>query len=180
MRLAVAEVASGVPQGSVLGPILFLIYVNSITSLVNCKWTAFADDFKLCMSFLHDSCLSVLQGMMQKQRDLDSVCSLARSWNLKLNIHKCVVMRFGGSAGIRLTGNYDVDGVPLTFVASHRGLGVLVDVKLKFHDHVRVVVKKASGMVGELLRATVCRSPSFMVSLFVSHIRPIMNFCSCV
>ena len=56
---------------------------------------------------------------------------------------------------------------------------MLVDVKLKFHDHVRVVVRKAGGMVGELLLATVCRSP-FMVSLFVSHIRPIMDFCSCV
>ena len=88
-------------------------------------------------------------------------------------------MRFGGSAGIRLTGNYDIDSVPLTFVSSHRDLGVLVDVKLKFHDHVRIVVSKAGGMIDELLRATLCRSP-FIVSLFVSHIRPIMDFCSCV
>ena len=72
-------VVSGVPQGSVLGPILFLIYVNSITSSVKCKWKAFADDFKLYMSFPHDSCLSGLQGIMQMQRDLDSVCSLAKS-----------------------------------------------------------------------------------------------------
>ena len=117
---------------------------------------------------------------MQMQCDLNSVCSLATSWNLKLNIDKCVVMRFGGSVGIRLTGNYNKDGVPLKFVSSHRDLGVLVVVKLKFHDHVRSVVRKAGGMVCKLLRATVCHNPSFMVSLFVFHIRPIMDFCSCV
>ena len=89
-------------------------------------------------------------------------------------------MGFGGSVGIRVTGNYDIDVVPLMFVSSHRLLGVLVDVKLKFNDHVRSVVRKAGGMVCELLRATVCRNPSFMVSLFVSHVRPMMDFCSCV
>ena len=94
-------------------------------------------------------------------RGLESVCSLAKSWNLKLNINKCV-MRFGVSVGIRLTGNYDIDGVPLKFVSSHRDLGVLVDIKSKFHDHERSVVRKACGMVGKLLRATGCRSP-FMV-----------------
>ena len=57
---------------------------------------------------------------------------------------------------------------------------MLDNVTLKFYDHVRSVVRKARGMVGELLRATVCRNPSFMMSLFVSHVRPIMNFCSCV
>ena len=53
---------------------------------------------------------------MQMQRDLDSAFSLAKSWNLKLNIDKCVVIRFGGSVDIRLTGNYDIDDVPLKFV----------------------------------------------------------------
>ena len=57
--------------------------------------------------------------MMQMQRDLDSACSLAISWNLKLNIDKCVVIKFIGSVGIRLTGNNDIDGVPLKFVSSH-------------------------------------------------------------
>ena len=102
---------------------------------------------------------------MQMQQDLDGACSLARSGNLKLNIDKCVVMRFGCNVGIRLTGIYDINGVPLMFGLSHRDLGVLVDVKLKFHDNVQVVVRKAGGMVGELLQATVCHSP-FMMSLF--------------
>ena len=57
---------------------------------------------------------------------------------------------------------------------------MLVYVKLKYHGHVQSIVRIAGGMLGELLLATVCHSPSFMVSLFVSHVRPIMNFCCCV
>ena len=120
---------------------------------------------KLYVSFPHASCLSVLQDMMKMQLDLDSVCSQAKSWNLKLNIDKCDVMRLRGSVGIELTGNYDIDGVPLNFVSSNRDLGVLVDVKLKFHDYVQSVVRKTAGMVGKLLQATVYSSP-FMESLF--------------
>ena len=67
-------VPSGVPQGSVLGPVLFLIYVNCIASSLGCCWKAFADDFKLYFSFPRDSCISVFQGMMiQLQQDLDMV-----------------------------------------------------------------------------------------------------------
>lgn len=57
----------------------------------------------------------------------------------------------------------------MEFVSSDKDLGVLVYVKLKFHEHMRSVVRKAGGMAGELLRPMVCRSP-FMVALFVSHI----------
>ena len=55
---------------------------------------------------------------------------------------------------------------------------MLVDSKLQFHDHVRNVVRKARGLANELLHSTIYRTSVFMVSLFVSHIRPIMDFCS--
>ena len=66
----------------------------------------------------------------------------------------------------------------MKFVGEHRDLGVLVSSSLKFHSHVDNVVRKASGLANNLLRSTVCREQSFMVSLFVSHIRPIMDYCS--
>ena len=61
-----------------------------------------------------------------------------------------------------------------------RDLGVVVDRDLKFHDHVGELVCKAAGLSSSLLRATVNRSPEFMVTLFVTHIRPILDYCSCV
>ena len=108
---------------------------------------------------------------------------VAESWNLKLNAGKCVAMRFGcrgdyvGGDGIG--SGYFLGGVELKLVASHRDLGVLVDHSLKFHGHISLTVRKASGLAN-LLKATVCRSPDFMVSLFVSHVQPILDYCSSV
>ena len=173
-------VTSGVPQGSVLGPILFLIYVNCITVSLECHWKAFADDFKLYLSFPRDSCISVFQGMVQLQRGLDMVCSVAKFWNLCLSVSKCVAMRFSAQKSDGIPPFYNIAGKFLEFVSVHRDLGVLVDSILKFHEQIREVVRKAVGFAGELLRSTVCRSPVFMVSLFVSHIRPVIDFCSSI
>ena len=79
-----------------------------------------------------------------------------------------------------MTGNYDIDGVSFEFVSSNRDLDIVIGSKFKFHEHVRDVVKKSGGMAGKLMGSTVHRSPSFNVSLFVSHIKPIMDFSSCV
>ena len=56
---------------------------------------------------------------------------------------------------------------------------VIVDSKLGFHEHVRILVGKC-GEMSELLRSTVCRGMDFMVTLFISHIRPVIEYCSCV
>ena len=62
----------------------------------------------------------------------------------------------------------------------HTSLGALTDPELRFHNHVQSVVQKAGGLAGELLCPTVCCTLDFMVSLFISNIRPIMDFCSSV
>ena len=94
-------------------------------------------------------------------------------------------MRFGpkscGSGnGLNLGSGYFVGGRELRLVQSHRDLGVTVDQTLKFHIHINIIVGKASGLANQLLRGTVCRSREFMVTLFVSHIRPILEYCSTV
>ena len=84
----VRPVLSGVPQGSVLGPLLFLIYVNGLTEGLRTKWYAFGDDFKLYSSG------NVGDGNLQW--DLDTFASRAASWNLKLNPTKCVFEVWNG------------------------------------------------------------------------------------
>ena len=119
------QVISGIPQGSGLGLVLFLIFVNSIANSTQCQWNAFANDFELYLSFPRSTCILILQGIVLLQSDLDRVCSLARSWNLRLNISKCVVMIFGTCNN--LSCNYSIDVKVLDFVTSHRDLGVLVE-----------------------------------------------------
>ena len=75
---------------------------------------------------------------------------------------------------------YKIGESVLEVVKCHRDLGVKVDRDLKFHHHVSEIVCNAAGLSSSLLRTTVNRSPKFMVSLFVTHIRPILDYCSTV
>ena len=175
---SVFSVGSGVPQGSVLGPLLFLIYVNCLGHHLSCRWYAFADDFKLYIS--HERNTRVLENS-SLQVDLNKLVQVAESWNLKLNVSKCVVMRFGEKVvGNGAGSGYFLGLTELLLVHSHRDLGVLVDPSLRFHGHVDSLVRKASGLANNLLRSTICRTRGFMVTVFMSHIRPLMDYCSTV
>ena len=105
-------------------------------------------------------------------------------WNLALNPNKCVVMRFtrhfSGWGTLGAGATYQLGGSQLRFLDSHRDLGVLVDSSLRFHIHVRDVVRRAAGLSSSLLRSTVCRNRDFMVTLFVTHIRPLLDYCSTI
>lgn len=176
-------VVSGVPQGSVLGPLLFLIYVNFLgRSLVTGLYKAFADDYKLYLRYSWKSLENVHDSVSALQSDLDSVSLVSSSWNLVLNPDKCVVMRFyrGHQLWEDNAHQYYLNGEHLKFVEIHKDLGVMVDHRLNFHVHVDGVVNRAWGLANNILRSTVCRSPSFMVALFISHIRPMLDYCSSV
>ena len=130
------EVGSGVPQGSVLGPLLFLVYANFIANSCQNGWFAFADDFKLYCAYPKGDSVTGVDGL---QADLDIVYERSGSWNLKLNSSKCVVMRFGVVSTERIVGvgsGYFLGGQELGLVGSHRDLGVIVDCSLKFHAHI--------------------------------------------
>ena len=83
------QVTSGVPQGSVLGPILFLVYANEIPSLLKSRVKMFADDIKI-YSTLQDS-----QDPLRLQEDLNVLSDWSKDWLLKLNPGKCKVMHCG-------------------------------------------------------------------------------------
>ena len=76
--------------------------------------------------------------------------------------------------------SYILNGNQIPVQEKATDLGVIVDVSLKFHGHVQSVAHKAGGLAENLLKSTVCRTPRFMLLLLTTHIRPILEYCSCV
>ena len=169
-------VLSGVPQGSVLGPVLFLIYINHIASLLHCKYKIFADDLKIYM------CQNSEDQAVAKQIQTDIAClhSTAESWGLRMNTTKCAVLRFQRKFHSPSPPEYMLDGKLLPLVSAQTDLGILIDDELKFHDHCRNIARKAGGIAHNFLKSTLCRSSDFMLHILQTHIRPIIEYASTV
>lgn len=174
------DVCSGVPQGSVLGPLLFLIYINHVASNLSCRYKIFADDLKMYACVHHRTSPSQSQSIVNVQSDIDALHATSRSWGLHMNPNKCAVLRFSRNHTDLTAPLYTMNGSVIPSVQSHLDLGVLVDSGMKFHGHIRSVVNKAGGLAQNLLKSTVCRSPDFMLFLLTTHIRPIIEYCSCL
>ena len=177
-------VTSGVPQGSVLGPLLFLIYINHISANLMSNVKIFADDLKLYFLIRPQHMSSTLIDISVVQRDINTLMTVAKSWDLRVNASKTKVISFG--AHLRDTidlgpySSYQIDNKPLCLNSSVVDLGITTDSTLRFHDHIHSVVSKAAGLANNLLKSTLCRSPEFMVTLLTTHIRPLLEFGSTV
>ena len=184
VRSAPRQVKCGVPQGSVLGPLLFLLYVNCLPSLLKSKCKVFADDLKIYMKVRYSALAVSAADLSSVQSDVNKIAVVARSWGLDLNVNKCCFLRFERGHGRLSSGalgslcRYNIWGRDIPKVDTARDLGVLVDRKFKFHDHVQSQVSKASGLSFNILRSTVCRSRDFMMALYIAHIRPVLEFSS--
>ncbi|MPC51418.1 hypothetical protein E2C01_045262 [Portunus trituberculatus] len=73
-----------------------------------------------------------------------------------------------------------MDTIALSIVSTHKDLDITVDSTLKFHCHISKTVKKAAGLTNNLLNSTLCHDKDFMITLFKSHIRPLLEFSSIV
>jgi ribonuclease P/MRP protein subunit RPP40 len=145
-------VVSGVPQGSVLGPILFLIYINDVDSA--CKGSStlelFADDAKLYSRVSVDDHTNFLQ------LSLDSLSAWADQWQLAININKCSVLHIAPKTH-HLSANYFINGTQIPVHSSWVDLGVNINDDLTSRDHINSIVSKARQHISVLLRGFVSR-----------------------
>ena len=169
-------VTSGVPQGSVLRPMLFLLYVNCVTNDVKCSFEVFADDIKLYIGLdEHEEYISDCQS------DNDRLVSVSSSWGLINNVNKCKVIRFSHrNSYLPFSGPSPnkINNSCINFVLSHSDMGVTVDRTLKFHCHIAKKLNIAGNLTTNLLSCTLCRSSEFLMNLYTSHVRPKMEYCS--
>jgi hypothetical protein len=166
------DVLSGVPQGSVLGPLLFVVYINDMPDgLLNIS-KLFADDSKI---------LAIVEDRFSSERlqgDLDKVCEWARDWRMRLNVGKCKVIHYGKDNG-RIKYFMD-DGcgnrVGLESSGIERDLGVHFSSDLSWDKHIGMVVAKANRMLGMLRKTFVSRDLRLWGNLYVSLVRPHLEY----
>ena len=169
-------VTSSVPQGSVSGPLLFLLFINHLGSYPTCSYKVFADDLKIYLKHPRTSFQHISD---QLQRDKDTLSEVSSSWGLKFAPSKCVHLRFRRGVVQEAGGDsYQLGGEVPSTVSSHRDLGVHEDTKLMFHPHILKTVAMAGGVAANILKSTVCGTVPFMTFLLVTDVRQLMDFAS--
>ena len=121
-----ASVLSGVPQGSVLGPLLFLIFINDFPDHVNSPVDLFADDTKIARHV----CSAV--DAQQLQNDLNALSSWFSTWLLEFNEDKCHVLSIGKLENIKHTEMYYLNSTVLEHVFEEKDLGVTIFFELPY------------------------------------------------
>ncbi len=163
-------VKSGVIQGSVLGPFLFSLFINSLPSVISyCKFLMFADDSKLMGHVVEGSHLLIAH-------DLQEVVAWSERNFLPLNVSKCQVIHFDGRCARNPCYDYRINGVLLSSTVECVDLGLTRTVDCRYRQHIANVCAKASRRAGLALRVFQCREPQFMLQLFKTYIRPILEY----
>ena len=167
------RVTSGVPQGSVLGPLLFLIYINDMPDILStCTAKLYADDSKLYKSGPRPN-LEIV-GL---QRDLTTFELWCRDWQLNINAAKCNVLKIGTSRNGQEP-IYRLGGEIVQTESCVKDLGVFIDTKLNFSQHCSRMCARISRKIGLIYRTFSGRTLEFMRTMFVTHIRPIAEYNS--
>ena len=166
--------SSGVPQGSILGPFLFLLYINDLISSINCPILAYADDIKIFSEIKDISDCIALQSSLEKI-DNWSKCN-----GLHLNINKCAVVRYS-KCRIKVNFNYSVDSTDLKVVSEVKDLGVIFDQTLSFRQHVNYVYTSCLKLCGFIFRTcNDIKNIKCIQTLYHSLIRSRLEYCAII
>ena len=171
-KSAWTNVLSGVPQGSVLGPLLFVLYINDLPKCLNkCKVKMFADDLKLYSS--NDG------NKIEIQSDVSNIGKWSKQWQLPLNANKCHVLYLGNqtdtSTRYHLHDEKKNCEADISIAVDVTDLGVVVDDKLKFDKQVAERVKKANGILASIKRTIKFINKEVFLTLYKSLVRPLLE-----
>ena len=159
-------VSSGVPQGTVLGPLLFLLFINDLPDGIRSFVSLFADDLKLVTSCKESNIA---------QSDIDKLNRWENDWLLRFNVKdgKCKALHIG-SKNPKV--KYIMNGEILPQIESEKDLGVHTDNNLDWSVHIETCVNKANSMVGWVKRSLFCRNKFVMLNVYKTLIRPHIEY----
>ena len=163
-----SDVESGVPQGSVLGPLLFTLFINDLDLGLDCRVWKFADDTKVVRVVQNT------QDCFRQQRNMDRVEGWGQKWKMEFNVNKCKVMHVGYG---NLKFGYSMNGQWLQECDYEKDLGVVIDRNLKSSRQVLEARNKANRMLGFISRNVSYKSRDVVKRLYISYVRPHLEYC---
>ena len=169
-----APVTSGVPQGSVIGPLLFLVLISDIDANIALSFlSSFADDTRLSRAVAGVSDASALQ------TDMEAVYQWAADNNMTFNDLKFEMLRFGPDSTLKLTTNYTSPKGTIIDSKDHvKDLGVMMSADGSFTAHINKICQSARNMCAWILRTFKSRSSELMLTTWKSLVLPILDYCS--
>ena len=169
-----APVTSGVPQGSVIGPLLFLILIGDIDqNVAHAFLSSFADDTRLLRE------VNGVRDASSLQSDLEAVYQWAEDNNAFFNNTKFEALRYGIDEILKNITSYTApDGTIITDKEHLKDLGVTMSADGTFKQHISNMCLSARNMCSWILRTFESRSPDLMLTVWKSLVLPILDYCS--
>lgn len=167
----IESVTSGIPQGSVLGPILFTIFINDLPDCVNSYVKIFADDTKVFRT------IQTVDDFNLLQEDLLKLLEWSKIWQLPFNISKCKCMHYGRNNTEYV---YKMEDMTLDDIDNEKDLGVIFDNKLNFANHISSIISKANSRIGIIKRNFSNLAKEVFLPLYKTLIRPILEYCAII
>ena len=163
---------SGFPQGTALGPLMFLIYINNIGVNIKSRIRLFADDTLLYAT------VSSMDDANTLHQDLDSLVAWTNLWQMSLNRDKCKILNVYRSKN-PIIHRYPLNGVPLESVSHHPYLGVELSTNLNWSFHIENIVGKANQSLGFIRRNLYSCPESVKSQAYLTLVNPCLEYaCS--
>ena len=163
---------SGIAQGSCLGPLAFLLYINDLPQQLqfsNCS--LFADDVKVYYCFKANECTDPFQ------IDLNAIATWAKVWQLTISVTKTILLHIGNK---NPKNSYIINGQKVTYKDCVRDLGVYVSSDLSWRSHCVEMCRKANGVAHAILHMFKTNNINIYMKAFDAYVRPIVEYCSYV
>ena len=165
------KLTSGIPQGSVLGPTLFVLFINDLPQVVESRVALFADDTKVFREIQSD------EDREKLQQDIDELLIWSKKWQLPFNESKCKVMHYGKT---NRKADYNLGGVQIVEVSEEKDLGVTFDQQLSFGTNASKVVAAANSTLGLINRHFRHIETKPFMNLYKTLVRPKVEYCMTV
>ena len=167
------KVTSGVPQGTVLGPTLFLLYINDLISNIQSTVRLFADDCLIYRPINSPNDHQLLQ------QDLNTLNTWAKTWQMKFNVDKCCILQLSKHHH-KTTFLYHMSNKPLKVVEQHSYLGIIIDHHLSWGPQVNHVCNKATRLIGFLQRNLRSCSRALKELSYKQFILPVLEYAAAI